>query len=142
MGDDIANKDIHSLLVVELKKYLQTRGLPISGKKADLIARLEEALEKEKIIQQSKEENTNDEKEKEKISDEAEVDVLEEEKKEEEQLIGKNEGQEFLTEEEKRTKRAERFNIASVTSDSEKKTTKSTKICTFKPNIQFNKGST
>jgi len=54
-----------------------------------LIARLEEALEKEKIIQQSKEENTNDEKEKEKISDEAEVDVLEEEKKEEDQLTGK-----------------------------------------------------
>lgn len=40
--------DVNSLKVADLKKELQTRGLPTSGVKADLQQRLTEALEKEK----------------------------------------------------------------------------------------------
>lgn len=40
--------DVNSLKVADLKKELQSRGLPTSGVKADLQQRLTEALEKEK----------------------------------------------------------------------------------------------
>ena len=40
--------DVNSLKVADLKKELQTRGLPTSGVKADLQQRLTEAIEKEK----------------------------------------------------------------------------------------------
>lgn len=43
-----SNIDVNSLKVADLKKELQSRGLPTSGVKADLQQRLTEALEKEK----------------------------------------------------------------------------------------------
>jgi hypothetical protein len=40
--DEPRNADYDSMTVVQLKKILKEKGMPVSGKKADLIARLKE----------------------------------------------------------------------------------------------------
>jgi hypothetical protein len=40
--DDVTSVDFSSMTIAQLKDELRSRGLPLNGKKADLIARLEE----------------------------------------------------------------------------------------------------
>ncbi len=44
--------ELSNLTVAELKELLKEAGLPVSGKKADLIARLEEADVEEDVIEE------------------------------------------------------------------------------------------
>ena len=52
--------ELSNLTVAELKELLKEAGLPVSGKKADLIARLEEADVEEEVIEEEIEEDDFD----------------------------------------------------------------------------------
>jgi len=106
-----------SLLVADLKKELQQRGLSVAGKKAELVARLEEA----ETTNQIDKPKTSAEKPKESPkTDEAEIDIATEDLTLEEKKEQNGKDEQELTEEEKKKRRAGRFGITLVTSDSEK----------------------
>ena len=52
--------ELSDLTVAELKELLKEAGLPVSGKKADLIARLEEAHIEEDVVEEEIEEEEDD----------------------------------------------------------------------------------
>ena len=52
--------ELSDLTVAELKELLKEAGLPVSGKKADLIARLEEADIEEDVVEEEIEEDDDD----------------------------------------------------------------------------------
>ena len=53
--------ELSNLTVAELKELLKEAGLPVSGKKADLIARLEEADDHDDDIEEAIEEDIEEE---------------------------------------------------------------------------------
>ena len=53
--------ELSDLTVAELKELLKEAGLPVSGKKADLIARLEEADIEEDVVEEEIEEEEKEE---------------------------------------------------------------------------------
>jgi len=57
--------DYEKMTVAELKELLKEAGLPVSGKKADLIARLQEGAEDTPVAEESEEEESEEESEEE-----------------------------------------------------------------------------
>ena len=53
--------DYEKMTVAELKDLLREAGLPVSGKKADLIARLQEGAEEAPVVEESEEEESEEE---------------------------------------------------------------------------------
>ena len=53
--------DYEKMTVAELKDLLREAGLPVSGKKADLIARLQEGAEETPVVEESEEEESEEE---------------------------------------------------------------------------------
>ena len=53
--------DYDKMTVAELKDLLREAGLPVSGKKADLIARLQEGAEEAPVVEESEEEESEEE---------------------------------------------------------------------------------
>ena len=43
-------EDYESMTVAQLKELLKEQGLPVSGKKSDLIARLQEAADRKSVV--------------------------------------------------------------------------------------------
>ena len=72
MSDTEEVIDLHSMKVTELKQELKSRGLPVSGAKAELIERLENYMQEHEGVEVVEEEETEDSVEKvdEKASDE------------------------------------------------------------------------
>ena len=48
--------DYEKMTVAELKDLLREAGLPVSGKKADLISRLQDGAEETPVVEESEEE--------------------------------------------------------------------------------------
>jgi large subunit ribosomal protein L32e len=64
--------DYEKMTVAELKDLLREAGLPVSGKKADLITRLQEGAEEAPVVEESEEEESEEEESEEEYDDEFE----------------------------------------------------------------------
>ena len=78
--------DYEKMTVAELKELLREAGLPVSGKKADLIIRLQDGAEDSPVVEESEEEESEEEESEEEESEEEYDDEYQDEDWEDEEI--------------------------------------------------------
>ena len=78
--------DYEKMTVAELKELLKEAGLPVSGKKADLIIRLQEGEDEPPVVEESEEEESEEEESEEEYDDEYDDEDWDDEELDEEHI--------------------------------------------------------